>query len=214
MNSSVNKKGFTLVELMLAMAIFISVLMIFTFGFIGISRTFSRGILRKQLSESVQITTDNLTKAIRAGNVNSLPIHCNDSTPECADQISPSGWQAVCFGADRFFWNPNIGGLYHGNSSCDTDIQTDEARQVVDTKFRVDALEINALNNTSSAKATSLFEVRGVIRTKDNAAFSFDTEIPADPYKTKCRGTTESNTVRSCAIENFSFIVNSRGDDS
>ena len=66
MNKILNSKGFTLIELMLAMALFTTVLVITTVGFIGINRTFSKGLVRKQLSESVQRTTEDITRTLRA----------------------------------------------------------------------------------------------------------------------------------------------------
>lgn len=212
-----NSNGFTLIELLLAMALFISVLIVFTFGFIGISRTFSRGVIRKQLSESVQQSTDSLTRAIRTGSVTSLPVKCDGSVATqslCPGQVSPNGWQALCFGTARFYWNPSDGGLFQDGAECIDNLQSNEAIELTSSRFRVDALEIKTLQASAEVQGTSLFEIRGVFRTKDDEAFLFDTEIPADPFETKCRGTTQSNTVFSCAIENFSFIVNSRGGET
>ena len=91
-------KGFTLVELMLAMTVFSTVMVIATVGFIGMSRTFNRGLIRKDLSEYSQSATEDITRTIRGLGSTANFTNCNAGEPACPGSGDD---MAICFGTFR-----------------------------------------------------------------------------------------------------------------
>lgn len=203
MSRLANQKGFTLIELMLAMALLVTVLMLSTVGFIGINRTYSRGVVRKELSEFSQIITEDITRAIRTGSQSSLPSSCDGTT---GDQCPGIGWKALCFTTSRIFWQ-DTGGLYNDTKACDDSADTNAAKTYYDDRYKTVLLQVEPVTGVRS-----LFRVKGVLRTADDSAFN----IPGSgtneekAFGTACKGTAEGN-VGSCTIEKFNFVVNARG---
>lgn len=193
-----NTKGFTLVELMLAMSLFISILVISTTAFVGINRTFSKGVTRKQLSEAVQRTVEEVTRSIREGG----------SRPQATAVL---GYGAVCNSQSCFVWKaPSIDSGLIKTISGDVENASD-AYKIVDDRYKVDFIKIETLPTTNDNK---LYRISGVMRTPDNDAYSFvnddygDYISTQDPSKISCKGTAEAGASRSCALEKFEFVVN------
>ena len=195
--------GFTLIELMLAMSLFISILVISTTGFVGINRTFSKGIVRKQLSEAKQQTIEEITRSIRAYGALSVPIQ-DPPNPG----ISP---YAVCNQAQCFVWNTSSGG---GNEKfglmktigIDPDDMTG-AIELVDNRFKIDFIDVNKV-----ADAEGLYRVTGVMRIKDDEPFKFESTLAnyllsKNPNGISCKGSSEAGASRNCALEKLDFVV-------
>ena len=202
-----DSQGFTLVELLLAMTLFSSVMVVATVGFIGMNRTFARGTIKKQLSESVQLVTDEASKNIREGNVLTEPINCsetdNPTKPNC-----PSGWSALCFASNvRFFWkstgdDQTSNSLYKDVSNdCTKTPDTTTATRLIGERFRV--LQLVA----EPGGTVGLVRLKGIATTLDRAALT--SPINNDPTTIQCQGSSNTAT-RTCAVEPFSFIVGGR----
>lgn len=203
----INSHGFTLIELLLAMTLFSSVMVVATVGFIGMNRTFARGTIKKQLSESVQLVTDEASKNIREGSVLTEPINCSESDtptkPNC-----PSGWSALCFASNvRFFWksfgNDQVSNsLYKDVSNdCDKAPDTTNATKLVGERFRM--LQLVA----EPGGSLGLVRLKGIATTIDRTALTEPTDN--DPTTIRCQGSANAAT-RTCAVEPFSFIVGGR----
>ena len=203
---SSNQLGFTLVELMLAMSIFVTVMVISTAGFIGMNRTFTRGTIRKQLSESVQRTTEDIARATRSMPQKSGKLQLckvSDKDIEAPAGCPAKPWNALCLTGSRYYWNPSKGAMYKDIKGCDEIIDTSSAEQFLDERYKVAKLEVSTVGGLS----LHLYNISGVFRTTDDEAFS---QIE-NPDLVKCRGSAESSAVRSCALERFSFTINARG---
>ncbi len=189
-----NTKGFTLVELMLAMSLFISILVISTTAFVGINRTFSRGVTRKQLSEAAQRTVEEVTRSIREGG----------SKPEIT---TVTDYGAVCNSQACFVWKtPSTdNGLIKTVSNDVTNASG--AYKIVDDRYKVDFIKIDKLPVTDDNK---LYRISGVMRIIEDEAFTIESDYYSsqDPSKINCKGTTEVGASRSCALEKFEFVVN------
>lgn len=186
------QSGFTLVELLLAMALFTTVMLVSTIGFIGINRTYSRGMVRKQLSESVQTITDDLTRSLRSQSTSVAPLPCTDN-------CTPNGWSTLNFATSCYLWKKDHpdGGLYKAAGSCNPD-STGGMRGLLDERFTVHSLSIDSVTG-----APNLFRISGTFTTKDQEALTDD--------RASCKGTSESVSVATCAAEKFNFIVTSGG---
>lgn len=189
----INSQGFTLIELMLALSIFSLVMLIATTGFIGINRTFTRGLIRKQLSQTVQFVSDDTTRIVRT-NIQTAATLCSGS--DC-----PNGWSALCFGGTvRYIWQDS-GGMFRDNNTCSA-VPDSTKKQIVDSRFKIQTLSV-------TPSSDYLFNIHGVISTTDPDAF---TQKPVtNPDTLQCLGTAQSSSVRTCAIQKFDFLVNSRG---
>lgn len=93
-----DKKGFTLVELMLAMTFFSFVLLFAISGFIQINRTFTRGVTQKGVQRAARLVIDEVGDAIRSAAPGSVEVH-----------NSAAGVQRVCIGDVRFGFNQHRG---------------------------------------------------------------------------------------------------------
>ena len=215
MRFKLNNNGFTLVELMLAMGLFSVILIVSTAGFIGINRVYTRGIVKKQLSESVQKIGTDATSVVRIEPSTTVQ-YCDeaDGQPSCPS----SAVNAVCFAGARYYWpsllDPNDGGMYKDNESCNSDTFNRDF-ELVDSRYTVEDFQIVQLTN-------GLFQIKGVIHTRDLGALTINGNsddyqasraTPGyDPYKTKCKGSAAGSVVQTCAVESFDFVVNSRGN--
>lgn len=207
----INKKGFTLIELLLAMALFTTVVIVSTAGFVGLNRTFNRGLIKKQLSDNIQATSDDLTQALRA----------NSQTPPNICQAGASGcdtnWSQLCFttpddnNKNRYVWHSNDalgGGLYKISGACGASINTDGAKTLVDDRYFVRDLKITPVNTQD------LFKIDGVITTTKEGLTNYNPgEAGYDPYKIQCVGSSNSNS-RTCAVQQIDLVVSTRNGGS
>jgi Tfp pilus assembly protein FimT len=203
--TALTDQGFTLVELMLSMTIFIALMVLATMGFVGMSRTVQRGLIHKGLSEAVQLTTEELTIALRTAS-SMEPLKCTPGSTEqgCG---SIANWHRLCAGFDRFMWQDDDDGpygLYQDNKSCYQGVNVTgndpDTIKLVNERYRVRRLEVVPSN------VARLFQVRGAFSTVDDDAFTSD-----NPDTMACIGTAQSKTLaNNCAIEKFDFIVSTR----
>lgn len=193
-----NSAGFTLIELMLAMSLFTFVMIIATVGFVGINRTFTKGVARKQLSESVQRLIDDITTSINNGG----------KFTQNNEEISKG---KLCNTSVCYIWTPydkarpsDTEGLYKVSSG---NVSVDGAKKtyLVDSRYKVDYLQVDPLD-------TNLYRVTGIIRSADETAFNFPTgenanKYPAENQDITCKGSAQEGASTSCALEKFSFVI-------
>lgn len=208
-----NNRGFTLIELMLAMGLFSVILVISTAGFIGINRTYTRSAIKKQLSESSQMLSNSISTTIRTPQGSIVECSLTD-TLGCPAPVNT--WNAVCLNGTRYLWPDfilNKTGVFVDHKKCDEAVDTAK-QQIVDSRFILEKLSITALDN-------QLYRVKGLLHTTDlngltvtdnTGVYSDQRAVPDfDAYKTKCKGTSAGSFVQTCAVESFDFIINSRG---
>ncbi len=199
-----NQRGFTLVELLLAMTLFTTVMVISTAGFIAMNRSFTRGTVRRQLSEGVQRTTEDITRMIRTIPQNATAFSCTSGKSDCADG---TGYQVLCLAGGRYFWGET--GLYRDVAACTDSLNVGQAQELLDTRYRVMRLKITPLKTANSEQVLSgaLFQVAGTFTTADQEALNNSN----DPETVRCKGSVLSSAVRTCAVERFQTILNARG---
>lgn len=215
-----SQDGFTLIELLLAMTIFSSVLIISTAGFVAINRTFTRGLIRKQLSDSVQQLKADVGKTLSMAPRSSLQI------VRCA--TDGSGWEqpcdgdsnfdVLCIGQTRYWW---YGGydtdkelglskefLGEGQECDRNNLGTDQ--KIISEKFKVTALKVEPSGG-------NLYAIKGVVRTTNDEAFlegETDEHGRVDPFSVHCKGSAASPYASSCAIRKFELLVNPQGEEA
>ncbi len=208
-----NQRGFTLTELMLAMVLFSTVLVISTVGFIGMNRTFSRGTIKKQLSEGVQLVSEDVTRTMRAQPTDSLPRSCNGVDVACKETVAEN-WSWLSFSTTCYLWqSPSIedyqGGLFRNSGPCTSESLNNKVA-MLDERYAVRrALTVQQISETEVSAGAQLYGVSGVFSTKDDDAIH--EPVDANDFW-RCKGTAESPNVATCAVQEFNFIVNPRGN--
>lgn len=86
------ERGFTIVELLMALAVFSFVLVLVTTVFIQIFRTYTRGIVRKEVNQSARLLLDDMTSRMR-------------SMPSSSEVKAPANTGRICFGGYSYVWN-------------------------------------------------------------------------------------------------------------
>lgn len=89
-----SEKGFTLVELLLSLAVFSLVLVFVTTTFLQIFRTYSRGITRKEVNQSARLLLEDMVTKLRTV-----------ESPNQVD-ISQINKGRICAGGYSYVWNP------------------------------------------------------------------------------------------------------------
>jgi prepilin-type N-terminal cleavage/methylation domain-containing protein len=211
-----NSKGYTLIELMLAMGLFSVILVVSTIGFIGINRTYTRGVIKKQLSESIQKLSSDIETTLQI-EPSSPVVFCSgaDGPPNCTTEDI----NVLCFSGTRYYWPSHAspeGGLYKDSNICSSDT-FDMKNQIVDSRYVAEDLIITPLPN-------ELYRVRGIFHTTNLNALTLTTsdnngdyasqraDGSFDPYDTKCKGSSAGSIVQTCAVGKFDFVINSRGN--
>lgn len=210
-----DQDGFTLTELMLAMVLFSTVLVISTVGFIGMNRAFNRGVIKKQLSEGVQAVSDDISRSLRAQPNSSAPVSCDGVDIKCANYIS--GWRTLKIGTICYAWQAPgndpakhvEGGIRRSIGTCTVD--NGKTTDILSDRYVVrEDIVVSELSN-SNIPGEELYSVRGVFSTSENSAIHFaDPNIPGDNLR--CKGTAEDSNVPTCAVQNFNLIINPRGN--
>jgi len=199
MSSSINKNGFTLVELMLAMSLFITVMIVATVGFVGINRTFSKGLVRKNLSEGLQRSIEDISRTVRVHGQLDEKTQADSSVLGLCSETQCYLWQSYVQGADR------IGGLYKIQGGFDVS-KFGSGEELLDERFVVDRLDIDIL-----ASSPDLVRISGVIRTNEDSAYTI---VDGKPDETVCKGSAEEGASQNCALEKFNTVVRKVGAGS
>lgn len=96
------QQGFTIIELLLALAVFSFVLVFITTAFLQIFRTYNRGIARKEVNQSARLLLEDITSKMRTV---VSPVQIDTS------QLNRG---RLCVGSYSYVWNPvnkaSIGG--------------------------------------------------------------------------------------------------------
>lgn len=199
-----NQKGFTLVELMFALSMFSLMMIIATVGFVAMSRSYTRGLARKQLSESSQrivASIDNSITNTGLGSYASCRAADDEPIPDACPELSGKWQGALCFEGERYIWGSD--GLFRQAEDCDVTLpESATGEELLSARFRVDRLNVEQLGD-------KLYAVKAVLRTENEEAFTFDED---DPTKTICNPT--SGAAQVCAIEVVDTVINARGDGS
>lgn len=194
--------GFTLVELLLAMTLFSLTMIVATAGFIGMNRVFTRGLVRKDLSEAAQFITEDITRALRAEGLSSVATAC----PETGSTNPPcyNGWASQTLGQTRYIWRSS--GAHTGlsrDTGPSTAAPSSSRVSLLSDKYKVKALTISKLPTSAD-----LYRVSGVLTTSTQEALSMPAD--GDPFKITCLGSGQNVAAQSCAVEKFNFVVSTR----
>lgn len=193
-------RGFTLMEILLAMTIFTSAILLMTTIFMSLNRSFSQATTRKELSEASQALAEDITRTIRMYGTNNPMGNCSD-----AEMSSGDFEESIKIGTTAYVWrtaNEGSRGVWKGD--CDG-----ANFRLVDDRFTLRQLEVTIVNPPGVVNS-SLFRIQGVLTSGNDdglippaheESWITDTDAGCQPV---------SGRNRNCSIERFNYIVNGR----
>lgn len=92
-----SSKGFTVIELMVATAVFSVVLVVVTAGILQVSRLYYKGVNEANAQSVVRSITDTITQSIQFGG--------GDVIPTTGGAATPTSPKVFCIGSKRFTYN-------------------------------------------------------------------------------------------------------------
>ncbi len=189
---NLKEKGFTLVELLLAMALFSFILLFATTGFIIINRAYNKGLTVKLVQDEGRKLVEELTREIRVSSAEGIDTV---SKPDC---ISLNGY--------RYYWSIPMSGAANspgrllkeeGKNCADSIvIASPGGVDVLNTRIGVQFMAV-----TRVAASTSTYSVKVVLSTAD-------TDL-VDTTGENATCTTNSGN-QYCDIVTLTTVVNSR----
>jgi prepilin-type N-terminal cleavage/methylation domain-containing protein len=235
MNHVAKNKGFTLIELMLAMT-FISILLLaIAMTIIQISTIYNRGITLKEVNQVARTLSDELDRGISESQTFLL-------TPAAHRYVTTTWGGRVCLGQYSYIWNygsalqlgatstrnvyssetptvtadsikfvkvPDNGGNYcSGNSLYDKIDQTNavELLQAGDHDLALHQLSITSLDKAADSRTGQrLYTVTMIVGTNKVSALT--------PDATACLGPSDKNSdLQYCSIQQFTLVVRSQNN--
>lgn len=219
MTHRANQAGFTLVEMLFALAFFAFVLIFATTTVIQIMSTYNKGLAVKEINQTARTTMDDMTRIIQSSSASSIVTSALTTDPATSNA-------RVCFGGVSYVWNfKNI------VLNKYTDGTTVNFARVNDPGSAMCIKVAGAYPNVDKTKATELlsgnvwvqqidvtpgvnntfFDVFIQLSTVDDPtspAITYAWSNPALEQRVTCQG---GSTGQYCAVANFSTSVNARG---
>jgi len=200
MSRSVNQKGFTLLELLIATTIFSTILLLCTFGLINVGNIYYKGLITSRTQNATRNVMDTLSQSIQFGGSNLRVIPSAPAEDpithvrKLVDSSSIDKSGAICVGDTRIQYN-------RSTQVSDTEwaLKTDKSTTCsVDGRagkeLLGDGMQITKLDIT---------EVNGDYTITLNVAHAKTTELDSD----NCKGGADS---KYCASVNLTTTVHRR----
>jgi len=205
------QSGFTMVELLIAMAFFSFLLLFITFGFVQVNRSYTRGITVKAIQESSRTIIEDISRNVR------ISEEVRYLTP--AD--GPQAGYRLCFSGVRYAWNQHQEGntdytpsaeefqnstgnvfamvrVFDG-ADCDSAIAEDSAEHIIDDRAAVQHLSIEKV-------ADETWQILLVVAT-ENAVENGDIEVGMYGKDAQCRSQVIN---QFCDVARFETVITSR----
>ncbi len=101
-----NTKGFTIIEILLALAFFAFILGFIVAGFVFVSRSYTSGIIVKEVQENARLLLDDITRELRVANDADGIVFCSEFTNDACTAAGAPDVNRLCIGDDlRYGWN-------------------------------------------------------------------------------------------------------------
>lgn len=214
------QQGFTLVELMLAIA-FVAFIILFTvLAVMQVMRTYNKGIAVKEINQTARVTVEDMSRVIRG------------SSSIVTSALSNG---RVCLGGISYVWNTQGGSANKYDSAGNPSVTL---ARVDDSGGAMCVLVGASYPNVPAAKATSLLSDRAWVQIlditvntpnnlatitlqlstpEDSASPAIEDPFPAAPSNpsdpatwVRCKGTPGAEF---CAVATFTTTVALRGDE-
>lgn len=181
MNRRLNSKGFTIVELMIATAVFSVILMVFVAAIIQVGRIYYKGVIQSRTQERARAISEQVAKDLQFGK---------------ADTFS-SGPGYVCVGGHVYVYNlgsqlgvdPGVGIGVRNGSDC-------SASTVGLTELLGERMQITKFDVTSSG---------GLYNVTVRVVYGNDSDFTGDPATSSCKPLSFGG--QFCAVSELTTTV-------
>jgi len=219
MTQRVNQTGFTLVEMLFALAFMAFLLIFATTTVIQIMQTYNKGLAVKEINQTARSTTEDMTRIIKASNPSAIvtsPLTNSPSTSKAR----------VCFGSISYVWNFTNATLNKytdgtrinfarvndpGSSLCTLtagnypNVDKTQATELLSSNVWVQQLTVTpTVNNTFY----DVFIQLSTVDDPTSPALTYSWANPIPEQRVVCQG---GNIGQYCAVANFSTSANARG---
>lgn len=207
-----NKKGYTLIELMISISFFSLLLLMIIYGFVQINRSYTRGIVIKTIQESSRDVIEDISNTIRTStNVSFI----SPSYPT----VGQSTRYRLCLDGVRYAWNQQ--------NESKTTLEVSDERYITNETFSMVRMFDNGscTDNIDKRYAEEVldnramiqhFEVKPVAGTNNSyrLVLTVSTKGTADLLKTYGVNATCDVKVgdQFCDVAKFNTVVTSRND--
>ena len=147
------KKGFTIIELMIATAFFSMLLFIIVLGFVQINRSYTRGITVKNTQSAARVIFDDIINTLRNTKAGNFTFSSSPDFRLCAGDIR-YGWNQ--YWIDQFTSeNTAEGNVFsllksYDGASCSNDFSEDESISPIQENLVVQYLGIEPVAGSST----------------------------------------------------------------
>lgn len=214
-----NQAGFTLVELMLALAFVAFVLIFATTTIVQIMRTYNKGLAVKEINQTARNVMEDMTRIIRDSSTNAIVTAPLTNSPSTSKG-------RVCFGSVSYVWNFTNTTLnqYTDNSRINFARVNDPGSSLcvlsggnypkVDKTQATELLSGNVwvqqltVTPTVGGQFYDIFIQLSTVDDPTAPAITYNWPNPIPEQRVQCTG---GNNGQFCAVANFSTSVNARG---
>ncbi len=185
---SVNQKGFTVLELLIATTVFSVVLLLCVYGLMSIGNTYYKGVLSSRTQTTVRNITDNISQTAQYAGAE-------------LETFASGNTGVYCYGKSRYSFQKGLNNTYLNYdepTSCDTlanvPYNAPTKRELLPSNMRLSDFEI--------IKNTNVSRVRVKITAGDADLF-----VGGDPVLNECNGGYGS---QFCSVAILETIVTTR----
>lgn len=211
--------GFTLVELLLALAFVAFVLIFATTTIIQVMRTYNKGLAVKEINQTARAAMEDMTRIVKVSNPNAIVTSAATNNPSTSKA-------RVCFGGVSYVWNFTNASLnkYTDNSRINfarvndpgsalciaTNGTYPKVNKAEATELLSDNVWVQQLSIASSGGGTfyDIFIQLSTVDDPASPAINYNWANPNPEQRVMCKGGNEG---QFCAVANFSTSVNARG---
>lgn len=214
-----HQAGFTLVELLLALAFVAFVLIFATTTIIQVMRTYNKGLAVKEINQTARASMEDMARIIKSSDSSAIV-----TSALTADPGTSKG--RVCFGSVSYIWNFTNATLnqYTDNSRINFARVNDpgsamcvssggvypKVNKAQATELLTNNVWVQQLNVSPSGGGTfyDVFIQLSTVEDPTSPAIVYNWANPDPLQRVVCKGGIEG---QFCAVANFSTSVNARG---
>ncbi|MCA9347461.1 prepilin-type N-terminal cleavage/methylation domain-containing protein [Candidatus Saccharibacteria bacterium] len=203
------QKGFTIVELMIASAVFSTILLVILTAIVQVGKMYYKGITTAKTQESARTVLDRISQDIQySGGGDSGKIITKSSTNNDV--------KSLCIGSDRYFYRLNVqqGASGHvlwfdrlGADGCDPDsvVMSSDAPTADGSEILPEGMRIVKLNVQSSATNLWSVSVKVAFGADDLLETTDGSQLADSPELAVCKGSAVGT--QFCAVSELNTTV-------
>ena len=198
-----NNRGFTLVELMIAMALFSFILLFAVNAFIQVNKIYVKGVTTKRMNDQASAIMGDLAKTLPQ--VRTLSFKCSNN-PSCTATTGDNGDYRLCLDDLHVVYSWTIGlssVLQKSSGTCDDDT-LGNTQNLIDSNTSVRAFDVTSVTDIGDSNAYKIDLVLSTQRSDQLIDTDPNGSGPDNPIYTRCTGQVSD---QYCAVVHLSTII-------